>query len=96
MSYRLGYCPQTGEKIMVQDSDGAWNSKKKNWRQADLIFSNGRRCRTAISETALAAPDYTVLINEITDPNSQAADPATLDMIKEWGAPIGIEDRTRS
>lgn len=96
MSYRLGHCPQTGEKIAVQDINGAWSSKKKNWRQADLIFSNGSRVRTIISQQALDSPDFVVLINAITAPNSEACnDQQTIDVIKTWGTPVDIKDVTR-
>lgn len=90
--YRIGFCPQCGTQIMVQDVDGKWNSVKPNFRQADLTFSTGQKSRTIICDTCLATPDLTTIYNSIIDPNSQAGSKQTMDILVDLGAPVSIEE----
>jgi len=95
MSYRVGYCPQTGEKIMVRDVDGRWNSRRKNYRKAVLTMANGQRIPIPLSETAINSPNLTTIINSITDANSEAGSKVILDHIKQLGVPVSIEEKGR-
>lgn len=71
-AYTLGKCPQCGDKIMVRDAAGRWNSTKPNFRQMDLVFENGQKMRTIICEGCSQAPDYEKLMSAILHKNSKA------------------------
>ena len=95
MAYTIGYCPQCGAQIMVQDTNGRWNSFKRNYRQLDMVFENGQKSRTIICATCAQAPNAQVLIDSILAPNSQAGEMA-IAMIRPLGLPVGFEVRGRS
>lgn len=63
---RLGYCPQCGDQIMVQDVDGRWNSRKKNFGQAYIHF-NTFKIKTFLCTRCAVNPDASAIITEILD-----------------------------
>lgn len=77
---------------MVQDTDGKWNSLKPNFRQADLTFSSEQKARTIICDRCLETPDLTTIYDSIIDPNSQAGGKQTMDILKDLGVPISIQE----
>lgn len=91
MHYRVGYCPQCGTQIMVQNTDGRWNSWKKNFRQGNIIFGNGTRVRTIICDQCLNTPDLDKLVESITDRQSDACVESVALKIKSLGAPLRME-----
>lgn len=93
MSYRLGHCPQCGAQIVIQDTNRRWNSFKKNYRLADLIFDDGHRCRTAICNSCLENPNFEKLIQSITCETSQACNEKVKTFLKSKNIPIGIQEK---
>lgn len=63
---RLGYCPQCGDQIMVQDVDGRWNSRRRNFGQAYIHFTSFK-IKTFLCTRCAKTPDASIIINEILD-----------------------------
>lgn len=93
--YKVGFCPQCGEQIQVQDCSGRWSTMKPNFRQAELYFENGHRVRTIICSECLKVPDLKALFDSITHPGSTAASRDVLDTLMTYGQPIGIVEVKR-
>lgn len=92
MAYRIGFCPQSGEKIMAQDTDGKWNAFRPSFRQVLLIFADGHRIKCPLSASSLEAPRLSDIFTELTAEGSQAADDATLRGIAARGVPVSIQE----
>lgn len=82
MAYKIGYCPQCDGQIMVQDTNGRWNSFKPTFRQAYLLFDDGFRVKTTICSTCIENPDYQKLMDSIVSADSEACDEKTKNEIK--------------
>lgn len=91
MAYKVGHCPQCDGQIMVQDTNGQWNSFKPSFRQADLHFKDGHRIRTTICEKCLQNPDLEKLMDAITCEESEACDGNIKEEIKSRGLPISLQ-----
>lgn len=89
--YKIGHCPQCQAQIAVQDPNGKWSSKKKNWAQMDMTFSDGHKVRTTICKTCLLAPDYQKIMDAIFAPDSQACSEKTKEFLKYKIVPVEIE-----
>ena len=85
--YKVGFCNQCGTQVMVQDTNGLWNSYKPWFRQVDLKFSNGVRLRTVLCETCSASPDYQKICDETIAEGSESTD-AAIEAIKKYGIPV--------
>ena len=92
MNYRMGYCPQCDAQVMVQDVMGQWNTFKPNYRQANLLYSNGHKVRTIICKTCLATPDLKKINDAIVADDSQASSKDVLKYIKTLGEPTAIHE----
>jgi len=103
--YRLGYCPQCQAQVMVKNTTGIFDSYRKNYKQADLIFADGHHLRTIICEDCLKTPDFQALIDSILHPNSEGFKTSNKkfeEMSRTYitrtyqthGAPIQIQDTT--
>lgn len=91
MSYRVGYCPCCDSRIMVQDTNGQWNTFKPNFRQADLVFADGSKVRTILCEDCLGETNFQKFIDAITAPDSEACDKKAADFILSKGIPVKLE-----
>lgn len=92
MSYRIGFCPQCGAQIQVQDISGNWSSFKPNYRQAELIFSNGHKARTIICKDCMLNQDIKKIFDAIVADDSQATNREALDYLKTLGEPVEIKE----
>lgn len=90
MSYKIGHCPCCSNKIMVQDSNGAWNTYKPNFRQADIYFSDGSKMRTILCEDCLEE-DLGKFMEAILSHDSEACDQNTKKIIRAKGIPLRME-----
>lgn len=86
--YKIGHCPQCQAQIAVQDANGKWATKKKNWAQMDMTFSDGHRVRTTICKTCLQAPNYETLMGAIFHSDSQACSEKTKEFLKKKTQPV--------
>lgn len=93
MAYRVGYCPQCGDQILVRDTDRKWNSIKKNYRKADIHMGDGTRISIPICSRCLAAPDLNVLMASLVAEGSVAGNKKTMDLLKTKGAPVKIQEK---
>ena len=97
MYYKVGHCPQCGIQVMVQDTNGRWNSFKSNYRQADLYFEDGHRVRTVICEDCLENPDFQKIMDSLLHKDSQAGSDKVKDDIRyrskneKRGLPVKIK-----
>lgn len=92
MSYRVGFCPQCQTQIMVQDSNGNWNSRKPTFRQAYISWGDSlSRVKTAICVNCLKNPNLDTIIDSITHTESQAPSKQIIDYILSRGKPTSIE-----
>ncbi len=66
---RLGYCPQCEDQIMVQDVDGKWNSRKKNFGQAYVHFNNFK-IKTFLCTKCQKDPDAIKIMSEVIKDNN--------------------------
>lgn len=103
--YRLGYCPQCQAQVMVKNTKGIFDSYRKNYKQADLVFSDGHHVRTIICENCFENPDYQALIDSILHEKSEGfkssnkkfGDIARTYLQRTYdqhGVPVEIEDST--
>ena len=65
---------------------------KPNFRQADLIWPDGHRCRSIICKKCLTTANVKELYDIIIAPNSEASNRKTLDALKARGEPIRIQE----
>lgn len=65
---------------------------KPNFRQADLIWPDGHRCRSIICKNCLPNVVVKELYDIIIAPNSEASNRKTLDALKNRGEPIRIQE----
>lgn len=93
--YKVGFCPLCGEQIQVQDCMGRWVGVKSNFRQADLIWPNGHRCRTIICKSCLPTADVKALFDIIVAPNSYASSREVLDGLAKLGDPEKLVELKR-
>ncbi len=77
--YKVGYCCQCQAQIMVQDSDGKWNTFKPNWRQANLEFDDGHQVSVPLCAGCLENIDFAKIMEALTHQDSQAGG----ELIKE-------------
>jgi hypothetical protein len=91
MAYRVGFCPQCDEQVMVQDTNGLWNSFKPSYRQAYLVFEDGHRLKTVLCVTCLYQPDTQKIFEALTDPESMASTPEGIAEWKARGNPVKME-----
>jgi len=103
--YRLGYCPQCQAQVMVRNTSGIFDSYRKNFMQANLIFPNGHHLRTIICENCFKAPSYQGLMESILHVKSEGFKTSNKKFeemsrnyitrtYEEQGAPVLIEDAT--
>lgn len=104
--YRMGYCPQCQAQVMVTNTKGQFDSYRKNFLMADLIFGEDEHAlRTVICETCFKSPDFTELMNSILHEKSEAYKNKSEKIAKmsrvyieriyeQLGAPHSIEDAT--
>ena len=90
MAYKIGFCPQCDEQIIVQDTKGQWNGFTPLHRQADLVFEDNTRVRTLICANCLKNPNFEKLVSEILAPDSQACGDVVKDKIRAKGEVRGI------
>jgi len=69
--YRLGYCPQCQAQVMVRNTSGVFDSYRKNYMEADLVFADGHHLRTIICEGCFKAPNFQGLISSILHEKSE-------------------------
>lgn len=69
MAFRMGHCPQCDAQILVQDTNGVWNSRMPNWRQADLVFEN-TKVRIPICVNCFGNPDFEKILTAIVGEGS--------------------------
>lgn len=69
--YRLGYCPQCQAQVMVRNTSGIFDSYRKNFMQADLVFADGHHLRTVICENCFKNPNFQGLIDSILHEKSE-------------------------
>lgn len=89
--YKIGYCPQCGTQVMVRDVGNRWSSYKPKWRQVDMIFDDGHKCRTVICSDCLKNPDFKKLMEAILHDESQACSEKVKKNLKARGVPVKIE-----
>lgn len=103
--YRLGYCPQCQAQVMVRNTKNIFDSYRKNFKQADLIFADGHHLRTVICEGCLKAPNFQGLIDSILHPKSEGFKTKSKQFeemsrtyitrtYQQHGAPVKIEEMT--
>lgn len=95
MAYRIGYCPQTGEQIMVQDTNGDWNAFKSNFRHGLLVFADGTKMTANLSATALSAPDFATIERELSDRSSEIYSAELAAWFTAKGTPVSFKEKTR-
>lgn len=91
MAYRVGFCPQCGVKILVQNTDGRWDAIRKNFAQIILIFADGHRVKCPLDTICAQAPNLVTIFTELTAIGSEAADSATLAVLADRGIPTSFE-----
>jgi len=90
--YRVGFCPQCQAQICVQDTNGKWATKKKNFAQMDMTFSDGHRVRTIICKSCLSHPDYEKIMAAIFHDESQACGAKTKEFLKFKTEPVEVDE----
>lgn len=91
MAYKVGFCPCCDHQIMVQDTNGRWNSFRPNFRQADLIFSTGQKVRTILCKGCLDETDLQKFVDSILHKDSEACDEGVKNLIQSLGTPVRME-----
>lgn len=71
-AYKIGHCAQCATQVMVQDSDGRWNSFKSNFRNADLEFIDGHVVRVPLCVSCLESPDFEKIMDALLHDESEA------------------------
>lgn len=91
MTYRIGYCPSCDAQIMVQDTNGSWNTWKANYANILLQFPDGHLMRMAICKTCAIAPDVAKIMAAVTGDESNAAEKSIKNELKTRGEPTTFE-----
>lgn len=89
-AYKIGFCPQCGTQIMVQDVNGRWNSFKPNFRTTKLVFNDGHYIKTNICASCLQDIDEDVVFEALTHDESPAFSSDKKKILKDkWSAENG-------
>lgn len=64
-----GKCPQCYAQIMVQDVNGRWNSRKKNFGQAYIHFKKVK-IKTLLCTECAKSPDAKKIMSEVLNEKS--------------------------
>lgn len=91
--YRVGFCPVCDKQIMVSDQFGRYVTLKTNYRQVDLVFEDGHRCRSIICKDCLNV-EPNKLLEIITAQDSLASSRENLDALKKR-VPVKLEEVRR-
>jgi len=86
--YQMGHCGQCGIQIMVKAPNGTWNSRKPIYRNIDVKFADGHLMRAAVCSSCADAPDYTLLMQNITCPGSDACSEEIKEELSARGTPV--------
>lgn len=82
--YKVGYCIQCHTQIMVRDTSGVYTSIKGNFRQVNLVFSDGHNIRVPICSKCLNQIDYDKCFENLIHEDSQASKSKTvMDTIRK-------------
>lgn len=91
MAYTIGKCPQCGNKIIVRDVDGSFNSVRQNYRSCLLTFADGTTALSSACSQCENILDKDIIYNEIVAPGSQAGNKFVIASLISKGAPTSVE-----
>jgi len=90
--YKIGFCPVCGEQIQIQDCMGRWTGIRPNFRQVDMVWPDGHRCRSIICNKCVKSVTPKELYDIVIAPNSEASNRQTLDTLEKRGEPSRLAE----